>query len=87
MVFPREQVEGLRSYLTGRGSGQTDLMIEDYAGNEGMERLALGKQAVQHVGAKSSRGDNQINAMSTWAFHFEEYDKVSLFGNSLYEES
>lgn len=34
-----------------------------------------------------SRGDNQINAMSTWAFHFEEYDKVSLFGNSLYEES
>lgn len=53
MVFPREQVEGLRSYLTGRGSGQTDLMIEDYAGNEGMERLALGKQAVQHVGAKS----------------------------------
>ncbi|KAF7918182.1 uncharacterized protein EAE98_009794 [Botrytis deweyae] len=87
MVFPREQVDGLRSYLTGRGSGQTDLMIEDYAENEGMERLALGKQVVQHVGVKSSRGDNQINAMSTWAFHFEEYDKVSMFGNSVYEES
>lgn len=22
-----------------------------------------------------SRGNNQINAMSTWAFHFEEYGK------------
>lgn len=34
-----------------------------------------------------SRGDNQINAMSTWAFRFEEYDKVSMFGNSVYEKS
>ncbi|RAL59417.1 hypothetical protein DID88_006791 [Monilinia fructigena] len=57
---------------------QTDLMIEEFAGKEGLERLALGKQVAQHVGAKSSRGNNQMNAMSTWAFHFEEYDKVSI---------
>lgn len=53
MVFPREKVEGLMSFLTGEGRGQTDLMIEDYAEKGGLERLALGRQAVQHVGAKS----------------------------------
>ncbi|KAA8565131.1 hypothetical protein EYC84_010879 [Monilinia fructicola] len=79
MVYPRERVEKLRSYLMEVGRGQTDLMIEEFSDKEGLERLALGKQVVQHVGAKSSRGDNQMNAMSTWAFHFEEYDKVPVF--------
>lgn len=57
IVFPREKVEGLRNFLMGVGHGQTDLMIEDYAEKEGMERAALGKQVVQHVGAQSKHFD------------------------------
>lgn len=53
MVFPREKAEGIMSYLTEVGRGQTDLMIEEYGEREGMERLALGTQVIQHVGAMS----------------------------------
>lgn len=38
--------------------------------------MALTRLTFARVG---SRGADQINAMSTWAFHFEEYDKTSIF--------
>jgi hypothetical protein len=53
LVFPRTEVPQLAGYLRERGHGQTDTMIEEYSDQKGKQRLALGKQVVQHVGLKS----------------------------------
>lgn len=78
LVFPRSQIPGLVVYLKQEGSGQTDIMIEEYADAKEKERLALGPQLVQHVGLESSRDNTFINSQSTWAFRFEEYDPAKL---------
>ncbi|TVY83714.1 Transmembrane protein [Lachnellula suecica] len=74
LVFPRGQVLELGAYLSERGRGQTDTIIEDYSDARGKQRLALRPQLVQHVGLQSSRDNEFINSQSTWAFWFEEYD-------------
>lgn len=74
LLFPRPQIPGLIKYLEERGHGQTDSMIEDYADRDGLQRLAIGKQLVQHVGLTSSRDNTFVNSQSTWAFYFEMYD-------------
>ncbi|KAF3483116.1 uncharacterized protein GIQ15_02440 [Arthroderma uncinatum] len=71
MVFPRDQVNPLIDYLRGRGHGQTDTMIEEYAEEKKLTRYALVPQQLQHVGLKSSRDNTELNAQSTWAFYFE----------------
>lgn len=78
LLFPREQVDGLIQYLEGRGHGQTDGMIEEYADQTGLTRYALAPQLLQHVGLKSSRDNTEINTRSTWAFWFEGSDPVTL---------
>lgn len=78
LVFPREQVEPLIAYLQKRKSGQTDSIIEDYAEETGLTRLALAPQQLQHVGLRSSRDNLEINTQSTWAFWFEENDPKQL---------
>lgn len=78
LVFPREQVPRLVEFLQDRKSGQTDSMIEEYAGNTGLTRLALAPQQMQHVGLRSSRDNVAINTQSTWAFWFEENDPKKL---------
>ncbi|EZG06817.1 hypothetical protein H106_03570 [Trichophyton rubrum CBS 735.88] len=70
MVFPRDQVDGLRAYLQKRGHGHTDTMIEEYAEESKLTRYALIPQQLQHVGLKSSRDNTELNAQSTWAFYF-----------------
>ncbi|KAJ5569490.1 uncharacterized protein N7459_008920 [Penicillium hispanicum] len=78
LVFPREQVQPLIEYLQDRKSGQTDSMIEEYATQTGLTRLALAPQQLQHVGLRSSRDNVAINTQSTWAFWFEENDPKKL---------
>ena len=78
LLFPKEQIPSLIAHLRGIGAGQTDTMIEDYADQTGKQRLAMGKQVVQHVGLESSRGNNFVNGQSTFAFWFEEYDAKRL---------
>lgn len=75
LLFPRPEIPELIEYLQGRGHGQTDAMIEDYADGNGKQRLATGKQLVQHVGLTSSRDNTFVNSQSTWAFWFETQDK------------
>lgn len=70
LVFPRDQIPGLISYLTQRKAGQTDSMIEDYA--------LLSPQVVQHIELVSSRDNLEINTKSTWAFWFEASDAARL---------
>ena len=78
LLFPKEQIPALIEHLRGIGAGQTDMMIEEYADQTGKQRLAMGKQVVQHVGLESSRGNNFVNGQSTFAFWFEEYDSRRL---------
>jgi GR25 family glycosyltransferase involved in LPS biosynthesis len=72
MVFPRSQVPGLLQYLTERHDGQTDSLIEEYSDHQNLNRYAVSPQVIQHVGLESSRGNTLINALSTWAFWFED---------------
>lgn len=78
LVFPRTEVPSLIRYLQKRKSGQTDSIIEDYAEETGLARLALAPQQLQHVGLRSSRDNLEINTQSTWAFWFEENDSKKL---------
>lgn len=78
LVFPREQVGPLVAYLQERKNGQTDSMIEEYATNTGLTRLALAPQQLQHVGLRSSRDNLEVNTQSTWAFWFEENNAEQL---------
>lgn len=72
LVFPREQVPDLVAYLQERKSGPTDNLIEGYADQTSLTRLALAPQQLQHVGLQSSRNNPEINIQSTWALWFEE---------------
>ncbi|KAH8913090.1 hypothetical protein BR93DRAFT_906815 [Coniochaeta sp. PMI_546] len=72
LVFDRARVPELTAYLRERGRGQTDLMIEDYCNERPLRRFALGEQAVQHLGVRSSRGGGGVQGNSVWAFYFEE---------------
>lgn len=74
LVFPRTETPGLISYLRERKTGQTDLMIEEYADSTDKMRLALSPQVIQHVGLTSARGSSKVVSQSTWAFFFEELD-------------
>ncbi|KAB5576316.1 hypothetical protein GE09DRAFT_953867 [Coniochaeta sp. 2T2.1] len=72
LVFDRARVPELIDYLRGSGRGQTDLMIEEYCAAKPLRRFALGEQAVQHLGIRSSRGGAGVQGNSVWAFYFEE---------------
>lgn len=77
-MFPRERVDGLIDFLSARGHGQTDSMIEEYADYHKLNRYALAPPQLQHVGLKSSRDNLDINTRSTWAFWFETNDPIIL---------
>lgn len=78
LVFPRERMDGLIDFLSARGHGQTDSMIEEYADDHKLNRYALAPPQLQHVGLKSSRDNLDINTRSTWAFWFETNDPIIL---------
>jgi hypothetical protein len=78
LIFPRYQAQALIDFLTTRGSGQTDSLIEEYAETFGHDRYALAPQVVQHVGSVSSHKNLPINTQSTWAFWFEAQDSAKL---------
>ncbi|KAI9374797.1 hypothetical protein BJX61DRAFT_532064 [Aspergillus egyptiacus] len=78
LVFPRKRVDALMEFLSAKGHGQTDSMIEEYADHYGLTRYALAPPQLQHVGLKSSRDNLDINTQSTWAFWFETNDPAAL---------
>jgi hypothetical protein len=72
LVFDRARVPELVAYLRLRKRGQTDMMIEEYCDEKPLRRFALGEQAVQHLGVRSSRGGGGVQGNSVWAFYFEQ---------------
>ncbi|KAE8331345.1 hypothetical protein BDV39DRAFT_200997 [Aspergillus sergii] len=78
LVFPREQVNAVITFLKDMKAGQTDSLIEGYADIARLSRYALALQQLQHVGLKSSRDTLEIKTRSTWAFWFEENEPTKL---------
>ncbi|KAH8691178.1 hypothetical protein BGW36DRAFT_410925 [Talaromyces proteolyticus] len=78
LIYSRQHASQLMEYLQEQRSGQTDLMIEDFAAKTNLRRFALAPQQLQHIGIRSSRGAPEVNAQSTWAFWFEENDAKKL---------
>lgn len=78
MVFPRQEVPGLIDYFHQRHDGQSDSLIEEYCERNKKDRFALVPYVVQHVGLISSRDNTFVNAQSTWAFWFENFDSGEL---------
>jgi len=54
MVFPRVQIPRIKAYLTSRISGQIDLMLDDLAVEDSLDRYALYPVQVQHIGTMIS---------------------------------
>ncbi|KAH8698673.1 hypothetical protein BGW36DRAFT_426366 [Talaromyces proteolyticus] len=78
LIYPRQHVPSLIDYLEQERSGQTDLMIDDFAQKTGLRRFALAPPQVQHVGLRSSRKMAEADTQSTWAFWFEANDAKKL---------
>ncbi|KAH8686140.1 hypothetical protein BGZ60DRAFT_396941 [Tricladium varicosporioides] len=78
LVFPRGKVGEITGFLREKGEGQTDSLLEQMADERGMERLALGRSVVQHVGRESSRDNANDQTLSMWAFYFEAYNPKKL---------
>ncbi|KAL9094340.1 MAG: hypothetical protein Q9165_003481 [Trypethelium subeluteriae] len=78
LLYPRDHVPGLLQYLRERERGQYDLMINDYAREQGLQRLSLYPVMVQHVGVESSLGTDRGEARSVWSAAFERLDAVRL---------
>lgn len=50
LVFPRDQVPRVRDYLTQRSSGQIDMMLDELAIHDSLDRYALYPVQAQHIG-------------------------------------
>lgn len=78
LAFPRAQVPGLLAFYEERAIGYVDVLAEEYADRQRLERWAVNPAVVQHIGARSSRGDDESQmrwgrnvAQNIWNFGFE----------------
>ncbi|KAJ4374733.1 hypothetical protein N0V83_001809 [Neocucurbitaria cava] len=85
-VFPNTKATELVSYFKERHVGYMDVLTEDFANERGELRYAVTPSVVQHVGRKSSKGDD-YGPMSKWGlsvaekiwnFRFEKFDWEAL---------
>lgn len=78
-VFPRQKAKDLVVWYEQAHVGFVDMLTEEYADKHGELRLALTPSVIQHVGRKSSKGDdfgeNSKHQLSVteklWNFDFE----------------
>lgn len=81
-VFPNMKARELVSYFKHRHTGYMDVLTEEYANERNELRFAITPSVVQHVGRKSSKGDDYgpmskwglSVAEKIWSFSFEELD-------------
>lgn len=82
-VFPRRKVEDLIAWYEQAHVGFVDMLTEQYADEHEQLRLAITPSVIQHIGRKSSKGDdfgkNSKHHLSVaqklWNFDFELFDK------------
>jgi hypothetical protein len=81
-VFPNTKARELVSYFKDRHTGYMDVLTEDFANERNELRFAVTPSLVQHVGRKSSKGDDygpmskfgMSVAEKIWSFGFEKLD-------------
>jgi GR25 family glycosyltransferase involved in LPS biosynthesis len=78
MVFPRRQVPLMISELQKRKSGQVDLILDDIAIGNQLDRYALYPVQAQHIGIDSARKTTKDEAQAIWSMAFEDLDSKSL---------
>jgi hypothetical protein len=81
LVFPSRAIPDLVSFYQGEGIGFVDVLTESFADDLGLRRWALVPSVFQHIGGKSSKGDdhessgwNRSVAANIWNFDFELFD-------------
>lgn len=85
-VFPNTKARELVTYFKERHLGYMDVLTEDFANERGELRYAITPSLVQHVGRKSSKGDDygpmskwgMSVAEKIWSFTFERFDEARL---------
>lgn len=85
-VFPREQAKALTEWYEMKKIGFVDVLTEEYADEHNELRLALTPSVIQHIGRKSSKGDDfgpaakyQMSvAEKLWNFAFEKSNAANL---------
>jgi hypothetical protein len=79
LVFPQDRIPALADFYERQGVGFVDTLAEEYADAERLERWASMPPVFQHIGAKSSKGDDFVEeanwkrsvAQNIWNFEFE----------------
>ena len=81
LLFPSRAIPDLVRFYQGEGIGFVDVLTESYADDLGLHRWALIPSVFQHIGGKSSKGDdyehsrwNRSVAANIWNFDFELFD-------------
>ncbi|KAJ3461093.1 hypothetical protein MRS44_011960 [Fusarium solani] len=74
MVFPRVQVPLLVESLRAKREGQVDLLLDEIASNNNLERYALYPVQAQHIGIDSARKTVKGEAQAIWSMAFEDLD-------------
>jgi len=85
-VFPREKARTLSEFFEQKKIGFVDMLTEEYADQHKELRWALTPSIIQHVGRKSSKGDDfgaaakyqMTVAEKLWNFAFERNNAVDL---------
>jgi hypothetical protein len=86
LVFPRESIPGLIQYYRDVQQGWVDSLMESYADEARLQRLALVPSVFQHIGGSSSKGGNKkpitrwgrTSPQNIWNFGFEVMDPGKL---------
>ncbi|PLB44983.1 hypothetical protein P170DRAFT_513078 [Aspergillus steynii IBT 23096] len=78
MVFPREKVPMLVSFLESKQKGQVDLLLNDLAEEEELGRYAMYPVQAQHIGLESARKTLKTEAQAIWSMAFEDLDASAL---------
>ncbi|THZ18936.1 hypothetical protein D6C89_08015 [Aureobasidium pullulans] len=69
LVFPRAKAPRVVEYLNAKQSGQIDLMLDDLAREDKLDRYALYPVQVQHIAHE---------AQAIWSMTFEDLDPKAL---------
>jgi hypothetical protein len=78
MVYPRKAIPSLIESLKKSNDGQIDLLINDWARENKLERYSLYPVQMQHIGLTSARGTTGADAQAVWSMAFEGLDAAKL---------
>ncbi|KAI9043162.1 uncharacterized protein KD926_004345 [Aspergillus affinis] len=78
MVFPREQIPMLINFQGNKRKGQIDLLLNEFAEDEQLDRYAMYPVQAQHIGLESARKTLKTEAQAIWSMAFEDLDASAL---------